>query len=133
MSHMCMSSSACPRGVPFMMCLANPCEGSSCPANPKAKCRANSCGQCTPQFFDDNDNLVDCAASKCLCLSANVKKPARKETIITFVQFCRHIPIENKAIVLNHISKRIEFRQKHSAVGHVFNFLLCLQNEVKHI
>jgi len=57
-------SSACPRGAPFMMCLANPCEGSSCPANPKAKCRANSCGHCTPQFFDDNDNLVDCATSK---------------------------------------------------------------------
>lgn len=62
----CTSFSACPRGAPFMMCLANPCERAKCPANPKAKCRANSCGRCTPQFFDDNDNLVNCLASKYL-------------------------------------------------------------------
>ena len=56
--------SACPRGAPFMMCLKNPCEGSSCPANPKARCRADSCGRCAAQFFDDNDNIVNCSASK---------------------------------------------------------------------
>ena len=75
---MCLSFLACPRGVPFMMCVANPCEGSSCPANPKAKCRANSCGQCTPKFFDDNDKLIDCAASKYCNLSAMVKSKPEK-------------------------------------------------------
>ena len=56
--------SACPRGAPFMMCLVNPCERVSCPANPKAKCRPDNCGRCTAQFFDDNNNLVNCSASK---------------------------------------------------------------------
>lgn len=56
--------SACPRGAPFMMCHYNPCEGASCPANPKAHCLPDNCGGCTAQFFDDNDNLVDCSASK---------------------------------------------------------------------
>ncbi|KAM7443673.1 hypothetical protein ABFA07_007562 [Porites harrisoni] len=58
---------ACPRGEPLMMCLIDPCERASCPANPKARCRPNYCGQCSAQFFDDNNNLVNCSASVTPC------------------------------------------------------------------
>lgn len=57
------SFAACPRGAPFIMCHNNPCERASCPANPKAKCLPDNCGGCNAQFFDDNDNIVDCLAS----------------------------------------------------------------------
>lgn len=63
--HFCVFDyEACPRGAPLMMCLIDPCERASCPANPKARCRPNYCGQCSAQFFDDNNNLVNCSASK---------------------------------------------------------------------
>ena len=61
--------SACPRGEPFMMCLTNPCEGAMCPANPKAKCRPASCGRCSAQFFDSENNMVNCSASKNFLIS----------------------------------------------------------------
>ncbi|XP_078349655.1 thyroglobulin-like isoform X1 [Oculina patagonica] len=80
---------ACPRGAPFMMCLDNPCEGSSCPANPKAKCRANSCGKCTPQFFDDNDNVVDCAKSITKCQKEYLDATSNPQLLGLFTPNCR--------------------------------------------
>ncbi|XP_068730483.1 thyroglobulin-like isoform X2 [Montipora capricornis] len=80
---------ACPRGEPFMMCLINPCEGSSCPANPKAKCRADSCGRCSSKFFDSDNNMVNCSASLTACQKEYTKAISRPDLIGQFIPHCR--------------------------------------------
>ncbi|XP_022787386.1 uncharacterized protein LOC111327458 [Stylophora pistillata] len=79
---------ACPRGAPFMMCHYNPCEGASCPANPKAHCLPDNCGGCTAQFFDDNDNLVDCSASATKCQKEYLDATASPGMVGQFVPRC---------------------------------------------
>ena len=34
-------------------CLVDPCSSATCPAQPTATCRANTCGGCNAHFFDD--------------------------------------------------------------------------------
>uniref|UniRef100_A0A7M5UP92 Agrin n=1 Tax=Clytia hemisphaerica TaxID=252671 RepID=A0A7M5UP92_9CNID len=51
--------SECPRNVPIVTCAVNPCDTSTCPAFPKARCQGNYCGGCNAEFFV-NDKKVDC-------------------------------------------------------------------------
>ncbi|XP_078688249.1 uncharacterized protein LOC144920176 isoform X5 [Branchiostoma floridae x Branchiostoma belcheri] len=41
-------------------CFANPCDVTSCPAHPDARCQANYCGGCNAEFFDEGGNKVVC-------------------------------------------------------------------------
>nr|XP_058947870.1 thyroglobulin-like isoform X2 [Pocillopora verrucosa] len=79
---------ACPRGAPFIMCHNNPCERASCPANPKAKCLPDNCGGCNAQFFDDNDNIVDCLASATKCQKEYLDATASPGMVGQFVPKC---------------------------------------------
>jgi len=50
----------CPPGVDEVKCLIDPCSQSTCPANPKARCKADYCGGCNAKFYDKDDREVDC-------------------------------------------------------------------------
>lgn len=80
---------ACPRGEPFIMCLTNPCEGASCPANPKARCRPSSCGRCLAQFFDSNNKMVNCSASLTKCQKEYAKAISKPHLVGIFIPHCR--------------------------------------------
>ena len=54
-----LSFSECPKGIPIVTCAVNPCDVSTCPAFPKARCQGNYCGGCKADFFVDGDK-VDC-------------------------------------------------------------------------
>ncbi|XP_035679101.1 zonadhesin-like isoform X2 [Branchiostoma floridae] len=52
--------SPCPPGVSHVSCMADPCEVARCPAHPDAQCRANYCGGCNAEFYDNHGSRVDC-------------------------------------------------------------------------
>ena len=55
--------SACPNGMPFLLCLHH-CQLASCPSHPMAKCTVDPCRLCKVEFKDDNGNIVNCTESK---------------------------------------------------------------------
>ena len=65
-THTCMltlslflySGPRCRDGSEPVNCFADPCEVSSCPAFPNARCVANFCGGCNATYFDENGNDV---------------------------------------------------------------------------
>jgi len=79
---------ACPYGQPLIMCLINPCERASCPANPKAVCRPNYCGGCKAQFFDQDNKLVDCNKGLTSCQSQYLQATAGPPLIGAFIPQC---------------------------------------------
>ncbi|XP_033643497.1 neurogenic locus notch homolog protein 3-like isoform X7 [Asterias rubens] len=53
--------SDCPEGIEEVMCFANPCHFEECLPYPMAECRSNYCGGCFAEFYDDQDNRVNCS------------------------------------------------------------------------
>ncbi|XP_071853924.1 uncharacterized protein [Apostichopus japonicus] len=51
----------CPDNLPAVACVVDPCDTASCPGRTDATCRPNYCGRCSAEFYDANDNLVDCS------------------------------------------------------------------------
>ena len=60
----CESRQECPRGVPIVNCLRNPCEYTTCRRYPQAKCKANYCGGCNAIFYV-GERIVECGNSEC--------------------------------------------------------------------
>lgn len=54
-------SGGCPDNLPAVACVVDPCDTASCPGRTDATCRPNYCGRCSAEFYDANDNLVDCS------------------------------------------------------------------------
>ena len=51
----------CPRGVAVQHCQIDLCHSKQCPADPKAVCRINPCGDaCSIDFYSVNNEKVDC-------------------------------------------------------------------------
>ena len=42
-------------------CLVNPCDVDSCVPYPQSICEENYCGGCNADFYDSNQNLIDCS------------------------------------------------------------------------
>ncbi|XP_033108270.1 zonadhesin-like [Anneissia japonica] len=51
----------CPPSKPKHWCFFNPCEGATCSNYPDALCRPNSCGGCHAEFYNINNQIVECA------------------------------------------------------------------------
>ena len=45
----------CPDDAPVVTCLVDPCSQASCPNYPTACCRANYCGSCSAEFYENGD------------------------------------------------------------------------------
>lgn len=54
----------CPPDKPPVNCFANPCQVTSCPAHPEARCESDFCGGCNARFFDDQDKEVTDSCSE---------------------------------------------------------------------
>ena len=69
--HFLTQPSECPKDIPIVACLTNPCDSKKCAAFPTATCKANFCGGCNAEFFVDQKK-VNCKATsnpgKCLLL-----------------------------------------------------------------
>ncbi|EGD74692.1 hypothetical protein PTSG_12390 [Salpingoeca rosetta] len=50
----------CPPGVVAYACLRDPCEDATCPGDPTATCRANTCGGCRAEFYVGNGTRAQC-------------------------------------------------------------------------
>ena len=50
----------CPSKLPIRRCFPWLCYLKTCPAYPKASCRINPCGNCSVQFYDEKNNILDC-------------------------------------------------------------------------
>ncbi|XP_077995049.1 uncharacterized protein LOC144448627 isoform X2 [Glandiceps talaboti] len=59
----------CPNGEEVEICGQNLCYQAVCLAHPAAVCRVNPCGSCTVEFFDHNNNRVDCSVGLSECRS----------------------------------------------------------------
>lgn len=57
------SISSCPPGALVAVCSTHPCDYESCPSWPDAECRANYCGGCFAEFYQDNVRIEDCEAT----------------------------------------------------------------------
>ncbi|XP_065315536.1 kielin/chordin-like protein [Gordionus sp. m RMFG-2023] len=49
----------CPPDKPKVNCLVDPCKIAKCPSNPQAICKANYCGGCNAEFYE-NDKPIIC-------------------------------------------------------------------------
>ncbi|XP_006815798.1 uncharacterized protein LOC100375670 [Saccoglossus kowalevskii] len=61
---------SCDDGVEPLPCVSNHCDTTLCPAHPNARCEVNICqhgiyNECFPEFFDEQDNIVDCLDMMC--------------------------------------------------------------------
>ena len=55
----------CPKDKPFKLCIYDKCLSSpGCPNHPSARCRMNYCGECSAEYFDENDRKIDCNSGK---------------------------------------------------------------------
>ena len=52
--------SVCPGDQPAHICSPDMCSRASCEAHPTAVCRINPCGGCSPQFYNADNELVNC-------------------------------------------------------------------------
>ncbi|EGD74680.1 protease inhibitor [Salpingoeca rosetta] len=50
----------CPPGVVAYACLRDPCEDATCPGDPTATCRANTCGGCRAEFYVGDGTRAQC-------------------------------------------------------------------------
>ena len=48
----------CPPDKPQVYCFVDPCQVTTCPAQPEARCVSDYCGGCNARFFDDEGNEV---------------------------------------------------------------------------
>lgn len=42
------------------MCRNDPCVNAECPSSPLAVCKPSFCGSCHAEFYDDDDQKVNC-------------------------------------------------------------------------
>ena len=92
---------ACPDGTQPVSCFSDPCSSSTCPAKPRAQCKANYCGGCNAVWFvgttqlsaDDctvsenpsgTDEPVCCMAMTAECLACSARK--------TKEEYCEGMP-----------------------------------------
>ena len=54
----------CPPDKPRVYCFVDPCQVTTCPAHPEARCVSDFCGGCNARFFDDEGNEVTKSCSK---------------------------------------------------------------------
>ncbi|XP_055958614.1 uncharacterized protein LOC126808776 isoform X1 [Patella vulgata] len=54
------NTSSCPPGLPVANCFIDPCLLASCPGHPNAICRANYCGVCSHDYYDEYNRMVNC-------------------------------------------------------------------------
>ena len=55
----------CPPDKPRVYCFVDPCQVTTCPTHPEARCISDYCGGCNARFFDDEGNEVTKSCSKC--------------------------------------------------------------------
>ncbi|XP_078001190.1 uncharacterized protein LOC144453723 isoform X8 [Glandiceps talaboti] len=55
-----VGSYECPTGSPRMQCMMDPCIVAKCQTNEQALCRPNMCGGCKAEFYDEQNNRVEC-------------------------------------------------------------------------
>ncbi|XP_032235803.2 uncharacterized protein LOC5510701 isoform X2 [Nematostella vectensis] len=79
---------ACPEGQPVVMCLRDPCESASCPANPMATCRPNYCGTCSAEFYDERNNKVNCTSGLTRCQRSYLEAQSRGPLIGAYIPQC---------------------------------------------
>ena len=39
-------------------CVGNPCRAAECPAYPNARCEVDTCGDCSPKFFNGLEEVT---------------------------------------------------------------------------
>ncbi|CAH1263557.1 Hypp2729 [Branchiostoma lanceolatum] len=56
----------CPDGSSPVNCAVDPCTTATCAAHPSATCKANYCGGCNAEFYDDSGTevTVNCFEAK---------------------------------------------------------------------
>ena len=54
----------CPPDKARVYCFVDPCQVTTCPAHPEAKCVSDFCGGCNARFFDDKGSEVTKSCSK---------------------------------------------------------------------
>ena len=59
----CLCLARCSEDEPEERCDPNPCDHATCVSHPDAQCAPNMCGQCSPEFFDDQGNRVYCSGT----------------------------------------------------------------------
>ncbi|XP_071954539.1 uncharacterized protein [Antedon mediterranea] len=58
-----VTCSECPPSKPKHWCFFNPCNSETCSNYPNALCRPNSCGGCTAEFYNLNNEILQCSAT----------------------------------------------------------------------
>ncbi|XP_071963376.1 uncharacterized protein [Antedon mediterranea] len=46
-------------------CVINPCQVTTCASYPNARCEVNNCGTCRAEFYDEQENILDCEGITC--------------------------------------------------------------------
>ncbi|CAG0879216.1 unnamed protein product [Darwinula stevensoni] len=59
----------CGWNVAIHVCNQSLCDDKICLGEPSASCRVNPCGGCNVEFYNDDNQLVDCAASLPVCVA----------------------------------------------------------------
>ncbi len=54
-----LAGSPCPPDKPLVYCFADPCEVTTCPAFPNAKCVSDFCGGCNARFFEGGKEVTE--------------------------------------------------------------------------
>ena len=111
----------CPPDKPRVYCFVDPCQVTTCPTHPEARCISDYCGGCNARFFDDEGNEVTKSCSKC---GYSIIKTGHIKFAVTDQQF---IFVSYQLIVSYGC---VAFAILHCHLSLMFTCSICLQNRL---